>query len=198
MEELMGKKIKELRIARNMTLKDLSNATELSISFLSQIERGITSVAIQSLGNIAKALGVELSYFFRSLERPRNVITRSWEQQIFHDDKSRFVYYSMSNNREDALVEPMIASILPTERQADIPIYSHEGEEFIYVLEGNLTVIVEDEEQVLQPGDSAHIPSVLPHELLNFTARPVRIIFVTTSGINKHLPSSYSGLAAGD
>lgn len=56
-------KIKELRNTKNMTLKKLSEENGLSVVFLSQLERGLTSIAVDSLENIAKILGVNLSYF---------------------------------------------------------------------------------------------------------------------------------------
>lgn len=71
MEKEIGKKIKELRISKDLTLKDLSEQTELSIGYLSQLERGLTSPAISSLQSIAQVLGIHLSYF---LHYPRKII----------------------------------------------------------------------------------------------------------------------------
>ena len=64
MNEHIGAKIKHLRTQRKMTLKDLSEKTNLSIGFLSQLERGLTSIATDTLGTIADVFEVELSYFF--------------------------------------------------------------------------------------------------------------------------------------
>lgn len=64
MEEI-NKKIKELRIQKGLTLKDLSERTELSISFLSQVERGTTSLAITSLKKIADALNTKMAEFLK-------------------------------------------------------------------------------------------------------------------------------------
>ncbi len=62
----IGKKIKKLRTNKKLTLKELSERTNLSIGFLSQLERGLTTVAIDSLTKIAKELDVNLTYFFSS------------------------------------------------------------------------------------------------------------------------------------
>ena len=60
----IGEKIKALRTAQNLTLKQLSEMTNLSIGFLSQMERGLSSIAIDTLENIANVLGVSLGSFF--------------------------------------------------------------------------------------------------------------------------------------
>ncbi len=62
----IGKKIKKLRTNKKLTLKELSEKTNLSIGFLSQLERGLTTVAIDSLTKIAKELDVSLTYFFQA------------------------------------------------------------------------------------------------------------------------------------
>lgn len=65
----IGKKIKKLRTNKKLTLKELSEKTNLSIGFLSQLERGLTTVAIDSLTKIAKELDVSLTYFFKHLKK---------------------------------------------------------------------------------------------------------------------------------
>ncbi|SHK10490.1 helix-turn-helix domain-containing protein [Paramaledivibacter caminithermalis] len=67
----IGKAIKKLRISKKLTLKDLSDRTGLSTGFLSQLERGLTTIAIDSLENVANALDVDLSYFILSKDNKK-------------------------------------------------------------------------------------------------------------------------------
>ncbi|MTI55942.1 helix-turn-helix domain-containing protein [Geosporobacter ferrireducens] len=183
MEENIGQKIKELRVSKKITLKDLSKKTGLSIAFLSQLERGLTSAAIMSLKNIAEALEVDISYFFAPpFENSKRVI-RSYEQEIFHIENSKFIYYNLANDAEGKALTPFLVTIYPERGQDQVIPYAHEGEEFIYVLEGILTLYLENEKYDLYPGDSLHIDSSVPHNWANFTNKVVKILSVNTPKI---------------
>ncbi len=182
----IGKKIKDTRKAKGMTLKQLGEISGFSISFLSQLERGQTSITINSLKNIAAALDVELVNFFHITEKHDNIIFRSYELKGFRLNSSDFIYYSLSNDTIDRIIDPILVEILPAERQNIRPL-SHNGEEFVYVLEGTLTVFMEDREHTLYPGDSLHMMSTVPHEWANLTNKPVKIISVNTPSVLKKM-----------
>ncbi|WP_332843272.1 helix-turn-helix domain-containing protein [Paraclostridium sp. AKS73] len=95
MNEHIGAKIKSLRTQRKMTLKDLSEKTNLSIGFLSQLERGLTSIATDTLGSIADVFEVELSYFFLKPRTKKRPIIRSYEKKFLiyvHQDAFSTIY----------------------------------------------------------------------------------------------------------
>jgi quercetin dioxygenase-like cupin family protein len=79
----------------------------------------------------------------------------------------------------------MLISILPTQSREAVTPYSHKGEEFVYVLEGILTVFVGNEEYQLNPGDSIHMSSAIPHEWANFTNKLVKVLCVSSPPIFK-------------
>lgn len=185
MTEDVGKKIKELRVNKNLTLKDLSAETNLSIGFLSQLERGLTTVAIDSLSNIAKALEVNLSYFLENKKNNKKIIIRSYEKEVFQVDNNQFIHYHLTNDIENKNLLPRLIEILPTKCEEDINSYQHEGEEFVYVLEGILTLIINGEQQELFPGDSAHYSSSIVHNWANYTTRTVKILTVHTPNMFK-------------
>jgi len=180
MREDLGKKIKELRLSKQLTLKDLSNATGLSIGFLSQLERGLTTVALDSLSEIASVMDVGLSYFINEKKSKDEIVLRSYEKEVFQINHNRFVHYNLTNNLSDKVMLPRFIEILPMETIEDISPYVHKGEEFIYVLEGVLTLIVGDKRTDLFPGDSAHYSSKLSHNWANFTTKTVRLLSVNT------------------
>lgn len=168
-----------------MTLKQLSEKSDLSISFLSQVERGIASIAVTSLEKIAKVFEVDLSYFFPSPQKHEALIVRSYEQEVFSVEESR-IYHRLANDLDGKMLEPLLVSILPCQSREGITPYSHEGEEFVYVLEGILTVFVDNGEFQLNPGDSMHISSMTPHEWANFTNKLVKVLCVSIPRIFKH------------
>ncbi|CEQ17072.1 helix-turn-helix domain-containing protein [Paraclostridium sordellii] len=180
MNEHIGAKIKHLRTQRKMTLKDLSEKTNLSIGFLSQLERGLTSIATDTLGNIADVFEVELSYFFLKPRTKKKPIIRSYEKEVFNICTSGCIQYNLSNNLKEKIMLPRLVDILPNNTEEDIQSYMHDGEEFLYVLEGTLTLFLDGEEHELYPGDSIHYNSSHNHNWANYTNKMVRILVVAT------------------
>lgn len=183
MTEDIGKKIKELRTSKNLTLKDLSAETNLSIGFLSQLERGLTTIAIDSLSNIAKVLQVDLSYFIHNSNKNKKPILRSYEKEVFQVENNQFIHYHLTNDNNDKKLLPRLIEILPTNSKEEITTYQHEGEEFVYVLEGILTLFINDEHYELFPGDSAHYSSNIVHNWANYTSKTVRILTINTPNV---------------
>lgn len=178
MNKELGHKIKEVRTSKGMTLKDLSEKTNLSISFLSLVERGLASIAIASLQSIAEVLGVDLAYFFRMPHSEGKMIIRSYELEAIRTESSKNIYCSMAGNFEEQKMDPMFVILLPGQKRSDINLISHKGEEFCYVVEGILTYMIEDKEYELYPGDSLHMPSHIPHNWGNLTNKLVKVILV--------------------
>lgn len=174
----IGSKIKELRTQNKMTLKELSEKTGFSIGFLSQLERGLTSIAADSLEKIAKALNTELAYFFSFKNRNKKAIIRSYEKEVFQVCGS-FIHYHLTNSKDQKQMLPRLIQILPGENKEDLDQYLHEGEEFVYVIEGVLTLFINNEQHELYPGDSAHYSSQKPHNWANYTSKMVQFIVVS-------------------
>ncbi|MEJ8554071.1 helix-turn-helix domain-containing protein [Tepidibacter sp. Z1-5] len=185
MNKDIGKKIKTLRQSKSMTLKVLSEKSGLSIGFLSQLERGLTSVAIDCLNNIASVLDVELTYFFSRQKNNDSVIMKSYEQEVSQVVNSKVVYYHLSQNIEDKVMLPKLVNVLPYEGDEEVTEYSHEGEEFIYVLEGILTLYVNNRKYVLHPEDCVHFNSSLNHNWVNHTNKNVKMLVVNTPNFFK-------------
>lgn len=179
MNEDIGSKVKELRTNAKMTLRDLSEKTSLSTGFLSQLERGLTSIATDSLEKIAEALDVELTYFFAKATVRGSAIMRSYKKEIMRIDNSKYINYLLTGNPKDKQMTPRLVEILPSHSEESLTQYQHEGEEFLYVLEGILTLFINDERYELYPGDSAHYSSKTMHNYANYTNKMVRIIVVS-------------------
>lgn len=178
MEQNIGFLIKKLRKSKKMTLKEVSKKTNLSISFLSQAERSICSVTLESLRKISEALGVSPTYFFPdTAEANKEPIRRGTYKQIEH--KSSFVYSDLSGDVLNPIFIPMIVTLFPGDKR-ETP-FSHEGQEFIYVTDGVLTIILDNNEYDLNPGDSIHMNSSVPHNWFNKTLEPTKFIFISTS-----------------
>ncbi|MEW6081943.1 MAG: XRE family transcriptional regulator [Bacillota bacterium] len=177
----IGKRIRDLRQQRRLTLEDLSSQTGLSKSFISEAERGIASLTITSLQKVATALDVELSYFFPAPSLATNGVrvTRPGERTEFRMEVTQdWIYSSLAAGFAGRVLEPLMITLLPG--YSHVEPYSHPGEEFVLVLEGTLTVLVEDKEFQLVDGDTIHLASQIPHNWENRTDSPVKVVAVST------------------
>ena len=182
MQKEIGQRIKDLRQSQGLTLKELSDRTKLSISFLSMVERGLTSIAIISLQSIAEALGENVSSFFSqepSQSFNKHAFCRSFEPRIRHMN-DKYIYTSLANDMPQRAIDPMMITLLPGQKREEVYTFCHDGEEFTYVLEGILTFFLDDKEYQLYPGDSYHGPCNVPHHFVNFTNNLVKVLFVIT------------------
>jgi len=176
MEEIY-QKIKQLRFEHGMTLKELSKKTDLSVSFLSQIERGNSSLAITSLKRIADAFGVKMIYFF---EEPENVnyAVKKEDQKPFKIESSESTYIRLSSDFTDKKIEPLLITMQP--HQKDKELVKHPGEEFYYVLKGAVLISVDQNEYYLREGDAIHFPSTHLHMWENPLDQETVILSVVT------------------
>ena len=187
----IGAAIRSRRQELNMSLRELSKQSGLSIGFLSLIERGRSSPALTSLSNVAKALGVELSSFFPAEEEEQNeaeetkqrvsplpYVNRANDAAKLSIILSQRIYKMLSPRIPGLVLEPIFVTVQPGDT-IDEP-YSHEGEEFAYVLSGELVFIVDGVEYRLGPGDSIHFRSTVSHAMRNDTNEPVQAIWVLT------------------
>ncbi|GGB42414.1 cupin domain-containing protein [Virgibacillus dakarensis] len=175
--ENIHRKIKNLRLENEMTLKDLSEQTGLSVSFLSQIERGSSSLAITSLKKISDAFNMNITYFFEEIEN-HNYALHKEEQKRFKLEGSDVTHVRLAGKFPERKIEPMMVTIPPNKQFTEK--YSHPGEEFYYVLKGIVIFKIEEKEYVLNVGDSIHFPSEKVHEWKNPTNEESVLISVLT------------------
>ena len=173
----IAEKIRNLRKQKNLTLKNLSEMTDLSISFLSQIENGSSSLAITSLKKIADALDVPITYFF---DVPQHHVyeTDVAAETPFRLEGSNAEFIRLSGEFPNRKMEGLITVLPPHSQHGES--FCHPGEEFIYVLSGTLTVNLEGRDYHIQAGNVMHYPSSLPHHWRNETAETVKLLSVVT------------------
>ncbi|MDR3295360.1 MAG: XRE family transcriptional regulator [Clostridiales Family XIII bacterium] len=179
----IGKAIKNLRAKNHITLRELAEKSGLSIGFLSQLERGMTSVAIDSLQKISGALGVEPDYFFHMAQKSESssdAILRKNELFVSAIEENKYVRHYLTANVGEHHLLPEIVHVLPEpdlqKLQTDVPL--REAEEFVYVLRGILTVHCRDSVSKMYQGDSLSFGAKTPHGWRNDTNQVTRILVV--------------------
>ena len=173
-----------------MTLKTLSDATGLSQGFLSKFERGQTTISVDSLLQIASALGTTIDYLLSQPGEPDNdsrdqtseFVHRSYENSILYIEKS-FINYQITNNYTDMDIFPKLIVLLPSQELDRGTLFAHKGQEFVYVLEGVLTLKIGKNTYNLFPGDTAHFKSDVKHTWYNDTNRNTSILTIHTPNV---------------
>lgn len=173
----ISEKIRTLRKGKNLTLKDLSEKTGLSVSFLSQVENGSSSLAITSLKKIAEALNVTINYFFKTPET-HNFLVKVEEEKVFKIEGSNSEFIRISGNFPERKIESMLVIIPPEQMHGSK--FNHPGEEFVYVLEGALIVNLGGTDYLVKAGDSIQYPSTTEHSWINPLNQNTKILSVTT------------------
>lgn len=176
----IGARIKSLRVARKMTLKQLSDEVGFSIGYLSQLERGMSSIAIDSLARIAEVFGVNLSSFFdyAAAQTGGNPVVKSFDLEAIRVGPD-IAQYILSKTPGDFQLLPRLFVLLPNENNGEELIsFKHEGEEFMYVLEGIVTAYLDGMEYILYPGDSLQIHSNVNHNWCNRTNKVAKLLTV--------------------
>lgn len=164
MDEIHNR-IKALRIERNLTLKEMSDQTGLSLSFLSQIERGASSLSISSLKKISDALGIHINYFFEEELEKQTFVVRSNDHHPFTTIKGSQTYSRLTGQFNNRRLEPLKVTLPPGMHEEHS--HSHNGEEFYYVLDGEVVFYLNREKYHLYKGDTIHFPSNLIHQWEN-------------------------------
>lgn len=164
----IGEKIKQMRRSRGMSLQQLAEATGFSSAILSQIENHLVSPPLGTLIRIAKALDARPGYFFDEHPEKSFTIVRRGERKPVSRFASKrgvkygYSYESLGHDMKGRHMEPFLVTLEPPTHPDPRP-SSHEGEEFLFVLEGEMEIILGEHSEVLQPGDAIYYHSSIPH-----------------------------------
>jgi transcriptional regulator with XRE-family HTH domain len=184
----LGKQIRDIRLKLGLTLQNISDLTGLSKPLLSQIENDVTLPPIATLLKISKALGKHIGDFFQETtpSHERIAVVRRAERKDamrrLHEETERvgYRYESLAYPMTEKRMEPFMVEIEPRDEK-NTPIYHHSGEEFLFVLEGELEFRGDDRVIVLRTGDSLYFDSQIPHALRGLSGRKARVLAVIFS-----------------
>jgi len=176
----LGREIRGLRKARGYTLAVLAGKTELSVGYLSLLERDLATPSINALHAISRALGVTISWFFDAGEIPPGerdyVVRRNRRRRL--DFSAGIVDELLSPTLEGQL--ELLASRFPPGASSGAAPYAHNGEEAGVVIRGKLELWVDGKVFLLEAGDSFGFPSTLEHRYRNPDAEEAEVIWAIT------------------
>lgn len=181
------KKIKGLRRVKGIPLREMSQKTGLSEYYLSQVERGKANPSIGTIKKITDALAVPFMALLTDEDKGKEQVSKGFEGvRIVKAKKRKTLIYPGSLKRASLLTPDLrgklevLFTVEEPEPEGNDEWYSHEGEEFGFILEGRYEVTVEDKVYILEQGDSICFPSHLPHKMRNPGDKPSKTIWVIT------------------
>lgn len=175
-EVQVGRKVREWRYRRNLSLRALADLSGLNINTLSLVENGKSSPSVSTLQQLALALEVPIAVFFKTEPVTKRVVYTPGDQR----PKTAVGRTQMENLGKDLnghAVQPFAIELHPGAGSGDHLIV-HTGHEFVYCLEGTVHYQIEDEEYLLKEGDSLVFEAHLPHCWTNTSEKLSRFILV--------------------
>jgi DNA-binding XRE family transcriptional regulator len=180
----VGKKIQQLREARNLSIEQLAEQIKIDQKVIEQLESDQLVPSVAPLLKIARGLGVHLRTFLDDNPTSGAVVARAGEPKTALEFSglgaycvSTLEFHPLAQNKQDRHMEPFIIDVnasVPEECTFSV----HEGEEFIYVLKGEIEVLYGDDRHVLGVGDSIYYDSTTPHQVKAAGDRDAQILAV--------------------
>jgi transcriptional regulator with XRE-family HTH domain len=183
----LGEKVKDLRLGKRHTLRQVAGKTGLSIALLSQVENNAVSPPVATLLRIARALEVNIGYFFREEESEEQavVVRKDERRKVFrpmrdHHGKSGYIYEALAYTRNAKHMEPFLVEFEPKKKE-ELFFLNHRGEDFLFLFRGRLSFHYNREEIVLEAGDSLYFDSGMPHAFRALRGKKAQGIVVVYS-----------------
>jgi len=180
----VGSKIKGLRETKNLSVEEVAESTGLSVDQIKSIENDQNLPSLGPLIKIARALGVRLGTFMDDNDSLGPVVTRAADRERDSsisfsngatDARKHMEYHPLAQQKAGRHMEPFIIDINPAE-SLEYKLSAHEGEEFIYVMEGEIELVYGKEKFLLQQGDTIYYDSIVKHHLHGAEGKSAKIL----------------------
>jgi transcriptional regulator with XRE-family HTH domain len=181
----IGKKIRRVREDKGISVDELAKKSENSVELIESLEEGAFIPSLTPLFKIAKALDVRLGTFLDDMPQTGPFLVKAGKsEEIIHFsgsdsnlEESTLDFYSLAYGKGDRHMEPFIIDIHPIIPE-NYELSSHEGEEFVYVVGGEIELLYGQEKYLLSTGDSIYYDSVIPHDLHASGQKEAKILAV--------------------
>lgn len=172
----LGRELRQRRRMLDKTMQEVAADAGLSVGFISQVERGLSTPSLASLASIARALGSSIENFMSSPE-PSGVVSLATERVTYTVGAGGRSYEHIGQGFDGATLNVCIVHV-PVGLKG--PVATHEGEEMLYILKGKMRIELEDTEYILGPNDTIHFQSGRPHMSENIGDEPATLLWVGT------------------
>ena len=184
--ESLGTRVRKARESRGLTIRDLSNCTGIDPDTLSSVESNQMVPTLAALVKLGKALETRMGFFISPGVDKALTIVRAHERQPFsrygeeRSERYGYFYESLAPEKANRVMEPFLVTLLPTEAEE---LSTHDGQEFIFVLEGEMKVQVGDQVEFLRSGDALYYDSTQPHFVKCVGGQETKILAIIYPGL---------------
>jgi len=174
----IGPTIREARKEKGLTLKTLAAMSNLSVAFISQVERGKTRPSLVSLLQICESLEIQMADVLNNVRKFE--LYRKAEEPEYIDMGTGSKYIKLSNPFPAQKLDPFLSIVPPHYESASPKEESHEGEAFCYILSGKVDITYADQNFELKEGDSMHYSLSSTVKVFNRTDNEAKILWVSS------------------
>ena len=183
---LIGSKIKSIRETKNLSLEEIAESSGLSTEQIMSIESDENLPSLGPLIKIARALGVRLGTFLDDSDALGPVVCRAADRERDSsisfsngatDARKHMEYHPLAQQKAGRHMEPFVIDINPSDKQ-DFQLSALEGEEFIYVMQGEVEIVYGKETYSLKEGDSIFYDSIVKHHVHGAPGKSAKILAV--------------------
>ncbi|SHJ68828.1 helix-turn-helix domain-containing protein [Tepidibacter formicigenes] len=160
----LGEKIKYFRKKKGLTIKELSELTNLSIGFISNLERNLNSPSVSNLQQICEVLGINLMEILQSTSEKDFIIRKNERKEIFTTEDNKIKFKMLTNGNKE--LNGISISIEGNSEYSDIS-WGHNYDELGVVVKGSLEIQIDNETYLLNEGDSVYVSKFTPHRYRN-------------------------------
>ena len=171
----LGEKIKRMRLQKGLTQEELADRCELTKGYISQLENNLNSPSIATLTDILAALGSSLAEFFQEEAEEKIVYSKN---EFIEKDSDGILFKWLIPNAQKNMMEPVLVELAEgAETAGDIP---HEGEEFGYVLEGKIAIVLGKKHHLCKKGEAFYYTASKPHLIINKGKGKAKFLWIST------------------
>ena len=182
----IGLRVKKARESHGLSVFDVYLRTDINVELLSQIEEGKVVPPLGTIVKLANVFDLKMGYFISGEEEKAYTIVRRDDREVtsrYDSSKEKhhgYAYEHLAPHKTDRYMEPFLVSLEPSETEEERS--AHDGQEFIFVVQGEMEVRLGEEIHILQPGDSIYYDSTVPHLVKCHGKETTKILAVIHSG----------------
>lgn len=171
----IGGKIKRMRNQKGLTQNELADRCELTKGYISQLENNLNSPSIATLTDILSALGSNLAEFFREETEEKIVFSKN---EFIEKNADGVLLNWLIPNAQKNMMEPVLVELSEGAKTGeDVP---HEGEEFGFVLEGKISVVLGNKHHACKKGEAFYYSANVPHSIANKGKTKAKFLWIST------------------
>lgn len=184
--DVIGKRLRKARQTKGFTQQDLAEKCGLTKSMLSKIENGRCPAALATYSRIAKNLDVPLTWFLEEHDEGKSlvIVPGNTRRIRYGSSEIGYLYETLANRSRFSNIEPTVVTV-PSVLE-DFELFTHDEDEFIFILNGRINLLYDGESHPMSQGDSAYFEGTKPHIFLPLDGEESKVLTIYIQTASAH------------